>query len=474
MLKMDSQMLFSYGKGTFLDKLGSDETVVEVLTIHHFHAAEPVIESRPLTEPELMSWLVKSSEMPINGDKEESTGGLRLILGPAWQRITQNTDCLRFPPSHHLHNGPGDVFSKSALEKIIEELHLPEATPWLLSTHSSHFQRYCIELKGSTSPLIGFTMRKSTRGILNLDVSLSMSYNPNNGLTCGLLDGCSQSQQEFIKTQIIAHSALACHPLLLPILLTAYQRQLINTEEAKLWSLLVDVETRSGQTGAPLANPYYKSKKGKNFSIITKDALGVIQRATYSESHIKALLLGLEAVQDSILHIKTENSKSRKADMEKAGHILKERLEFISHKTKVMLGNIQFIEKRGQAQLTAVFNYIAQRDARLGRKFAQYSGQIARASKRDSSAMKSIAILTVAFLPGTFISTFFAMPLFDFSAPPGQPIIKTRFWIYWAVAVPLTLTVLAIYLTYVAYIEHKRTMEDNQQEGSEDEETSEI
>ncbi|KAK3400843.1 hypothetical protein B0T20DRAFT_348353, partial [Sordaria brevicollis] len=35
---------------------------------------------------------------------------------------------------------------------------------------------------------------------------------------------------------------------------------------------------------------------------------------------------------------------------------------------------------------------------------------LATAARRDSSAMKSIAVLTMVFLPGTFFSTLFSMP----------------------------------------------------------------
>ena len=33
-------------------------------------------------------------------------------------------------------------FSKSVLSMIIQKLHLSSATPWVLGTNDSHFQRY--------------------------------------------------------------------------------------------------------------------------------------------------------------------------------------------------------------------------------------------------------------------------------------------------------------------------------------------
>jgi len=47
---------------------------------------------------------------------------------------------------------------------------------------------------------------------------------------------------------------------------------------------------------------------------------------------------------------------------------------------------------------------MAQRDARIQGYVALQSGVTAQASKRDSSAMKGIALLTMVFLPGTFLA----------------------------------------------------------------------
>lgn len=109
-----------------------------------------------------------------------------------------------------------------------------------------------------------------------------------------------------------------------------------------------------------------------------------------------------------------------------------------------------------------VYNLIAQRDAQIGQRLAKDSSQMARASKRDSSAMKALSLLTMLFLPATFCASLFAMPWFDFSGPSGQLLVQSKFWLYWAATVPLTAIVLLIYTTYLFWMNRQRAREDEQ------------
>ncbi|GME35504.1 hypothetical protein GTA08_BOTSDO06675 [Neofusicoccum parvum] len=84
------------------------------------------------------------------------------------------------------------------------------------------------------------------------------------------------------------------------------------------------------------------------------------------------------------------------------------------------------IKDRLQNEINLAFNLVAQRD-----------GQLARI---DNITMKTIAAVTLAFLPGTFIASLFGMNFFDFSADgDGQTwAVSEKLWLYWAVTLPLT------------------------------------
>ena len=62
--------------------------------------------------------------------------------------------------------------------------------------------------------------------------------------------------------------------------------------------------------------------------------------------------------------------------------------------------------------------------------------------------MKTIAAVTIVFLPGTFIAALFAMPLFQWDAVGNNKVVSNRFWIYWAVTVPLTCLTLLFWVLW--------------------------
>jgi hypothetical protein len=47
---------------------------------------------------------------------------------------------------------------------------------------------------------------------------------------------------------------------------------------------------------------------------------------------------------------------------------------------------------------------MAQKDSKTNIRLAETTTEIAKEGKKDSSAMKSIAVLTMCFLPGTFLA----------------------------------------------------------------------
>lgn len=61
-----------------------------------------------------------------------------------------------------------------------------------------------------------------------------------------------------------------------------------------------------------------------------------------------------------------------------------------------------------------LYNLLSQRESKIQFQMAGEQRRLAHASKRDSTAMKTISLLGAVFLPGTFLASVFSMTFFDF------------------------------------------------------------
>ncbi|KAI1150268.1 hypothetical protein F4825DRAFT_20584 [Nemania diffusa] len=103
---------------------------------------------------------------------------------------------------------------------------------------------------------------------------------------------------------------------------------------------------------------------------------------------------------------------------------------------------VYYLQERVRSQNTVVYALMTHEDARINISLAKASKELAEAAKKDSSSMKSIAVMTMLFLPGTYFAALWAVP----SLKWGQPnVIQSDFWWYWAFTGPSTLLVFAVW-----------------------------
>jgi Mg2+ and Co2+ transporter CorA len=76
----------------------------------------------------------------------------------------------------------------------------------------------------------------------------------------------------------------------------------------------------------------------------------------------------------------------------------------------------------------------------------ELSIKIAEDSRRDSRTMRGIAWVTMAFLPATFVTSFFGMNFFD--GVSGKPVFdgtSRNIWVFFVIALPISAMVLVIF-----------------------------
>lgn len=114
-------------------------------------------------------------------------------------------------------------------------------------------------------------------------------------------------------------------------------------------------------------------------------------------------------------------------------------------------------KQRKDSISSLVYSLVTQQDA-------ANNIQIARSMKEDSTSMTSIAVLTMAFLPGTFVATVVDAEIFGAS-------VNDKAWLIWlTITVPLTIAVMICWWIYQKSKEPKSTgnstLNDNDRVGS--------
>ncbi|KAF7177988.1 hypothetical protein CNMCM7691_006628 [Aspergillus felis] len=71
-------------------------------------------------------------------------------------------------------------------------------------------------------------------------------------------------------------------------------------------------------------------------------------------------------------------------------------------------------------------------------------------SQKDSAMMRTVAIVSMVYLPGTFISGLFGTNFFNLSSNDGVKlwIMSGNFWLYWVITLPLTLATVLVWASW--------------------------
>ncbi|OIW26742.1 hypothetical protein CONLIGDRAFT_716965 [Coniochaeta ligniaria NRRL 30616] len=107
-----------------------------------------------------------------------------------------------------------------------------------------------------------------------------------------------------------------------------------------------------------------------------------------------------------------------------------------------LLSRSESNKARVQNETSLAFHIAAQRDSRI-------QVRIGEEAQKETTAMKAIALITMTFLPATFVSSVFSMPFFYFKQSEGGTAgdftVSDQLWIYCALAAPLSLCTLALW-----------------------------
>ncbi|OTB13173.1 hypothetical protein K445DRAFT_24985 [Daldinia sp. EC12] len=418
---------------------------VKVIEIEEFEAENPIVHSLIIAPDELQDWLGK---ITVQDNNSHQGPKLRIILG----YVGKGAKYEYLMPGNE--NGNGNItresltalpFSKEHCQLLSEMFGIPNIVSLLPSRGASalvgHFQLEQLPSRGE-NPIYGLTLNAFSSLLIGVKVGISMSYCPSTGATNAVvMKSGSQDGFTWLEQDLEQLASLADNPFLVPILVCQHLTEAFCSFVDDNYDRLHQAEFGSGQTGIAMIGedgmPMLRGNcENPNLSVTV---LGIAQHALAVEAYVRGQLITVDLIKNELLAFPWQQALyTDESRIEEQNALLLKQLDFIRQTLNIALPRIDHLKQRTTVQTTAIANLLAQRNNETNRRLAESSTSIAHDTRRDSLAMKSIAILTMIFLPATFTATYFATPAIAVSEPSQS--------LYWIVTIPLTLIVITMWL----------------------------
>jgi hypothetical protein len=322
--------------------------------------------------------------------------------------------------------------------------------------------------------------------------AITATWFPDEEFTYALFYGCEQDTAENIFKRISGGKDARAHPLLLPGILAELERRrqiaLVMEWLAKLNQKVNSLGKRAtayetifpakGADGAidPWVKVHYLKNGLENWrdqveKMIThvdeldRDYFAARTPASDVADEPRSPVATASTMSDDSgerMVVSPDEAEKRKAVMRRTGARIKDRLKEIIAEYDEHIRECVLI-MQGMTLATQLAHTKTNMD-------------IALETKRDGSQMKSIALLTMIFLPATFVATLFSMSFFNWnpdagaaaaapspsitpdpsdpssdaaaipSMPPDRPSVSHWIWIYFVISIVLTLVTVTTYL----------------------------
>ncbi|KAI0593954.1 hypothetical protein F4775DRAFT_575960 [Biscogniauxia sp. FL1348] len=396
------------------------------LEIFNYSDGSNTCEEHPLTLDEFDNFLGRRGAFspPKLGEGVKLLNGMRLVIQKnAEHRDTFAPEVISLP--HHLY------------ASMVRKMHLPFRAVEGSALVGPFF--WCAYDQDEDDPHLQIIFRKSdvrkkgkTRGW-----EIMLSYSFKDGITTGFVKGTESSDIVMSLAHLVDCPSEIGHPLLLPMIILTHDLSAkgdIRQRNARDW-------LRSLENAITMRDEIDEQDAYTIFDVdtINRDLVECHSQVLWKRPQAYQIIVSeAKAALNKFTERVHEERNSKK--LKALNESMSARLDFYRIKLTGMEHYIHTTLERLHIQRQALYNIMTQRESKLNLEMAAQQRRLAHASKRDSTAMKTLSLLGAVFLPGTFLSSIFSMTFFNFDVGDGKE-VSSDLWIYFAVTVPLTLVI---------------------------------
>ncbi|KAL8404455.1 hypothetical protein RB594_009345 [Gaeumannomyces avenae] len=361
-------------------------------------------------------------------------------------------------------------FSRAAFDGIISKFFLHPSITKAIQRPGPIFSRTHIKIGNPPEPAVAYVCRTSSAW--GGDMALSATHFPRTGFTSAVFFGCEFDEEVVRGNMRIPTSSLKSGDRITGLLSNS---EATVVHPMLLVGFLAEVELRRHQDIVRQAVEYLldtvtkvSSGEGLNYQMLTPESGEEDNHAIKPWLDMHVIKIKLESwqreLEKMVDHVKELSDMVYRArEVPKMGELNPVTLQPHDDKQLVAFraeeerrGNVRAVGRRIEERLRDIIN---QYHEMIGESMLTMEGpnlitqvihtranmEIAEKTKNDGRQMKSIAVLTMVFLPGTFFATFFSMSFFKWDPPEGE-VASPKLWVYFLVTVVFTTLTLAIYM----------------------------
>ncbi|MCJ1334218.1 hypothetical protein MMC10_010925 [Thelotrema lepadinum] len=384
---------------------------------------------------------------------------------------------------------PGMAMSRSAFETVEHAFGLHSATITALFRQRGVHSSFVEKKPGSDEVRRLRIVVKATQKLDIGNYLLSLSYDVSTGwinaLICGYGMLHEREEDKFFGFQlkqltdaIISSPMLWSNPLFLPYVAFQIYLQRIEVCSDLRDIDMIELEEKLGVTRAGGAR--VKARRGEWLEAIdNKEATVGLHSVLIKVGFMSICCKWLKAYAQFLLDLEKQMDADRA--FENHAPILFELQESIAFLSCVITGeenHFSNLRDRANSQVNLLFSIVSQQDCILNRKESRLNQIIASSSKQDSISVTTFTFITALFLPGTFIATLFSMTMFDWhpsddgDSPSSQDsYVSNQFWLFWAIAIPLTVLTMSGWFFWFRYANSRWIQELSKASSSKEDES---
>ncbi|KAH8751297.1 hypothetical protein F5883DRAFT_578091 [Diaporthe sp. PMI_573] len=295
------------------------------------------------------------------------------------------------------------------------------------------------------------------------DMALSVTYSHDTQSTKAVLYGCTESTREWIIHRLKSCNYVVYHPLAIPALFCDIERnrqfELVDPITNKLSDRALKI-AKPQPPGSPSLRLTRSNTttwaQGTEAKEDSEDLMSLWLEAsdlkrglqTWKHELEKLIVYSDELAQDRLRRGSEGSEDPEQRHFIEAGRRIRQQLLELNGEYDQKIRQCTDIIEGMVLAAQLEWNNIGQEDTRTNLNISGTNIAIAKATQADSRQMRSISVLTMVFLPATFVATVFSMTFFNWSPEQDEKILSPWFWIYVVITVAFTLVTMCIWLIF--------------------------